>query len=656
MRLRGPRRALTAAIPASVHYRPSTDPARECGTCAYDASGHCTMFDADVEAANVCDEWAATKPKPAAAIHNDALKQAEKDALDLEEHLVEVLTPILADAGKEAARAFTQHAQRSLHAATLLALSAEHGPAALRALALTAAGEGGVTATSTMIAVKPRPEEAAQLAQAGGLDPGTLHVTLAYLGETQGPLENVAAALRPVAANHAPLVGQVGGIGAFGDNGNGFPIILLPSVPGLVELRVDATEALADAAVDFATNHGYIPHMTVDYAQDGDGKDREGVFEAVGTPLHFDQLLIVRGDTEVIPLPLIGPKPVTASSRRDRLVEAIQAALAENPTGVPVLRIPADQVDQVALVAAGIVEEIAAAAEKNMPDGGYGETCWNESTETVWWNCGDWTTDDEMEAAEQAFLAIEGVEAVDICDECGLPEGDEWEVVWTRPVRAAGPPSWGKPHPDQVIDVPGLVAKLRTKTDPIRQAAVESVMKSTLNGAGIAWDVTNPFTARVLAQAGSQVTGIGNTTQLNVMRVIKESYEQGLSIPDTAKAIQAGMADAAADRARLIARTELAGAVNGGSLAAVHIVAKATGDTYTKTWLTAPGALYPRHEDYDGLDEQSVPLAGYFDVGGYSLQHPGDPAGPPEEVCNCRCTMVYEGAGGNQEESDAGDE
>jgi hypothetical protein len=61
--------------------------------------------------------------------------------------------------------------------------------------------------------------------------------------------------------------------------------------------------------------------------------------------------------------------------------------------------------------------------------------------------------------------------------------------------------------------------------------------------------------------------------------------------------------------------------------------------------MTAPGAKFPRHEDYDGLDGQTVALDATFDVGEAQLQFPGDPDGPPEEVCNCRCTMEYSGGG-----------
>jgi hypothetical protein len=125
--------------------------------------------------------------------------------------------------------------------------------------------------------------------------------------------------------------------------------------------------------------------------------------------------------------------------------------------------------------------------------------------------------------------------------------------------------------------------------------------------------------------------------------VINVAHEQGLSIPDTAKAIRSHMTEASNVRATMIARTELAAAVNGGSLAATKIAAGVANATATKTWMTAPGAVYPRHEDYEGLDGQTVGLDELFDVGGSELQYPGDPDGDPGETINCRCTLEYSG-------------
>lgn len=152
----------------------------------------------------------------------------------------------------------------------------------------------------------------------------------------------------------------------------------------------------------------------------------------------------------------------------------------------------------------------------------------------------------------------------------------------------ANPPTFKSPGGDEMLDVDKLVSSLRTKTDPVRNAVVESVMKPTLGAAGIDFSLTNPLTKKVLAQSGSQIKGIADTTQHDVMRIIDRSYNQGLSIPDTAKAIRVGMAEAAPARATLIARTELAGAVNGGSMAAVQTVSDVTGQEYVKRWLCVP--------------------------------------------------------------------
>ena len=63
--------------------------------------------------------------------------------------------------------------------------------------------------TSTMVALYPRPEEAALLAVEGGEEPETLHVTLCYLGDTDDDgHEAVLVAARELAAAFAPLAGD----------------------------------------------------------------------------------------------------------------------------------------------------------------------------------------------------------------------------------------------------------------------------------------------------------------------------------------------------------------------------------------------------------------------------------------------------------------
>ena len=462
------------------------------------------------------------------AAHNRVLHAATRRAEKLEGRLVRILEPILRRAGDEAARGFTQHVTDHLTASALRAadadalerLAPEQRPSALPALALrAAAGNDGISAASTMVCVKPRPEEAQAIADPAGDPADRLHVTLVYLGQTDGPLERYAEPLRAVAATHGPLSGVVGGFGVFAPADVG---ILLPDVPGLVELRVAITEALVAAGIDYGRDHGFEAHITV-LGEPGPDDATAALERAAGAPLHFDSILLVRGDAETVEVPLVGVLPLTAAA------------------------------------------------------------------------------------------------------------ADE-------------PPKWTAPAPTEVLDVESLVKSLRTKTDPVRMAVVKTVASPSLKKAGLSFDVTNPFIGKALASTGKHITSIAETTRADVMQVIRHSYDQGLSIPDTASAIRAAITDSATVRATMIARTELAGAVNGGSLAATQVVAGATGESYEKQWLTAPGAKYPRHEDYPDLDGQTVALDEDFEVGDSKMQHPGDPNGEPGEVINCRCTLVYVGA------------
>lgn len=86
-------------------------------------------------------------------------------------------------------------------------------------------------------------------------------------------------------------------------------------------------------------------------------------------------------------------------------------------------------------------------------------------------------------------------------------------------------------------------------------------------------------------------------------------------------------------RATRIARTEATASWNSGSLAALA----AEGRPY-KRWLAhIDDRTRESHKDADG---QVVPLSRPFHVGKSLLMMPGDPAAPPWETINCRCTIV----------------
>lgn len=89
--------------------------------------------------------------------------------------------------------------------------------------------------------------------------------------------------------------------------------------------------------------------------------------------------------------------------------------------------------------------------------------------------------------------------------------------------------------------------------------------------------------------------------------------------------------------ARRIARTEIQGAVEGGSLASARGTEEATGEEMYKAWLsTSDERTRASHNVADG---QIVKLAEPFRVGVALLPHPAFPGGPAHEVIQCRCTM-----------------
>lgn len=118
---------------------------------------------------------------------------------------------------------------------------------------------------------------------------------------------------------------------------------------------------------------------------------------------------------------------------------------------------------------------------------------------------------------------------------------------------------------------------------------------------------------------------------------ITQAVLQGKSIPEIAKTMEivVGMNKASATRN---ARTAMTGAQNAGRQQA-YDRAKAMGIKVKKEWVaTLDGRTRHSHGMADG---QQVEIDGKFTVGRAKMRYPGDVQnGTPEELYNCRCTMV----------------
>jgi 2'-5' RNA ligase len=146
-----------------------------------------------------------------------------------------------------------------------------------------------------MVAFYPAPALARRIALPGGEPTADLHVTLALPGklsdlspELRRRLPNI---VRGFAMLARPLEGRFGGVTEFPAHEGTKPVVLLVDVPGLPAWRQRLVEILGLNGYAVASDHGYIPHLTLKYAP-----EKERVNVAVpGDVLRFDSITLVMG-------------------------------------------------------------------------------------------------------------------------------------------------------------------------------------------------------------------------------------------------------------------------------------------------------------------------------------------------------------------------
>lgn len=192
---------------------------------------------------------------------------------------------------------------------------------------------------------------------------------------------------------------------------------------------------------------------------------------------------------------------------------------------------------------------------------------------------------------------------------------------------------------DELYDPADLAADVKRDTAKLRRAAVERMIEGVLTTAGVSFDVAPLLVPALLDHIGIRARDLDRSMADSLRKTIETASAEGWTVPETAAQIQAGVYGMAGYTAEALARTDLIGLANGGSIVAAREVMPPGS---TKTWLATPDDR--TRETHVEADGQTVPMDAQFDVGGEMLDYPGDPSGSDDEVINCRCTVIYEEA------------
>lgn len=196
-----------------------------------------------------------------------------------------------------------------------------------------------------------------------------------------------------------------------------------------------------------------------------------------------------------------------------------------------------------------------------------------------------------------------------------------------------------------VVDPDDLNAMIGQWQEAVREQLLpffaETFMRSAEEaaaafGGAIGFDVYDPRVSTYMSEASNRLVDIGDRSWERARGTLVEGIEKGESISELSARVQASFKSDEI-RATTIARTETIAAYNGGTQTGMASLGDAAPGC--KQWLASIDfRTRPTHVDADG---QIVSMADPFEVGGESLDYPGDPAGDAAEVVNCRCTVLY---------------
>lgn len=149
---------------------------------------------------------------------------------------------------------------------------------------------------SAMIALYPDQDTKSRIVRnypAADYNPDDLHLTICYLGEFEENPTWISDALNGYQFD-VPVVGTATALTTFGDADEQVPVLLIDSLQ-LVDLYVDVRCQLGEIGVVNASEHGFIPHVTIDSEDSPVEWNFSGRF-----PVRFDRIAFVYGNQPVV--------------------------------------------------------------------------------------------------------------------------------------------------------------------------------------------------------------------------------------------------------------------------------------------------------------------------------------------------------------------
>lgn len=199
-------------------------------------------------------------------------------------------------------------------------------------------------------------------------------------------------------------------------------------------------------------------------------------------------------------------------------------------------------------------------------------------------------------------------------------------------------------RPPDMDAVWAMVPAWREAVDLVIERAIEPAMRrayTALLGDDYPWD-QRIFVARYLAEVRNRMVRTPDEVYDLIAGQMAAGVNLGESIPKLAARVEETLSTTGtprwSNRATVVARTEAIGSLNAGRFDAFNVVAQETGEQLERVWLSTDDSR--TRETHALADQQRVPLDQSFTVGGFSLMFPGDPSGPPQEVLQCRCTLM----------------